>query len=116
MLVNRQLLLQDIKRAQVENRQIIENDILHDMEVVDRAHLYFDTSIIVGKASVDKIQHISQEIISTVKELHLQPNRQHWNILSVSIDGAIQQEPKKEEAKLFERADTALYTSKNNGK
>ncbi|MEG0385524.1 MAG: GGDEF domain-containing protein [Solibacillus sp.] len=41
-LVNRQLLVQDIKQRQDESRALIENHILSDMRMVDNAHAYFN--------------------------------------------------------------------------
>ncbi|MEK4424704.1 GGDEF domain-containing protein [Solibacillus sp. FSL K6-1523] len=43
-LVNRQLLIQDIKQQQHDGRTLIENHILSDMQAVDKAYLYLDYS------------------------------------------------------------------------
>ncbi|MEG0385525.1 MAG: GGDEF domain-containing protein [Solibacillus sp.] len=43
-LVNRQLLVQDIKKQQHESRMLIENHIISDMQVVDKAYLHLDTT------------------------------------------------------------------------
>ena len=72
--------------------------------------------MIVEKATSQQLETISQEIIAAVKHLSTAPNRKHWDVLSVSIGGALQQEPKEEERVLYERADATLYLSKNNGK
>ena len=73
-------------------------------------------AMIVEKATSQQLETISQEIIAAVKHLATAPNRKHWDVLSVSIGGTLQQEPKEEERVLYERADAALYLSKNNGK
>lgn len=73
-------------------------------------------AMIVEKATSQQLETISQEIIAAVKHLLTAPNRKHWDVLSVSIGGALQQEPKEEERVLYERADATLYLSKNNGK
>lgn len=44
-IVNRYILITNIEAQEVQNRELIENHILTDMQTVDNAHYYFDTTL-----------------------------------------------------------------------
>lgn len=71
-------------------------------------------AIIFEKAEAQQLQDVAQQILMTARSQHKYNNV--WSILSVSIGSTIQLHSHESEAQLFERADQALYNSKQNGK
>ncbi|MEF7494894.1 GGDEF domain-containing protein [Lysinibacillus sphaericus] len=63
------------------------------------------------------MQQVADAILTQIRTLKLEDHSiQKWSVLSVSMGGAIYHHPEDSEMSLFERADRALYQSKNAGK
>lgn len=70
-LVNRQLLVQDIKQQQYESRTLIENHILSDMQAVDKAYLYLDNAY---------AESMEVELRALIKYYESDPDIYSWNL------------------------------------
>lgn len=73
-------------------------------------------AIVFEKADAYILKHYANLLLEEVRERRVKESGNSWATLSLSIGGTIQQEPAEEEARLFERADRALYISKERGK
>ncbi|MEG0260888.1 MAG: GGDEF domain-containing protein [Lysinibacillus sp.] len=74
-------------------------------------------AIVVQDATPEKLREIGHNILeqfSHYKNENL--GKDEWEVLSVSIGGALYDEQDEMEVELFVRADQALYRAKNNGK
>lgn len=68
--------------------------------------------VVLEKATRQKMTQLSQKIMNSV---HAETD-EHWQLLTTSIGGAIQQCEDETENSLFARADDALYKTKKQGK
>ena len=73
-------------------------------------------AIIIENAHVDKMKHYATLLLAEMQNRRIVSADHSWGHLSFSIGATIQQEPREEEKNLFERADQALYMSKERGK
>lgn len=73
-------------------------------------------AIIIENANVDKVKHYAKQLLTEMQNRRSIFADSSWAQLSFSIGATIQQEPREEESILFERADQALYMSKERGK
>ncbi|MFF5994206.1 GGDEF domain-containing protein [Lysinibacillus sp. KU-BSD001] len=72
-------------------------------------------AIVLPNTTVDRIEAIAHEVLQAFR-MKKKGADEAWEVLSISVGGALQQEEKETEAMLFTRADKALYQSKNRGK
>lgn len=76
-------------------------------------------AIIINDATPTKLQEMGNAILESIhlfRKHHAENERNAWQLLSVSIGGAVHGKNDEAEVSIFERADKALYHSKNNGK
>lgn len=73
-------------------------------------------AIVYEKATKEKLAAKGEALLSAMRQMKTTANREAWHVLSMSIGATMQKESMEEEKELFERADRALYMSKNNGK
>ncbi|WP_431027567.1 GGDEF domain-containing protein [Lysinibacillus sp. LZ02] len=72
-------------------------------------------AIVLPNATVDRIEAIANDVLQAFRVKKTGTDGA-WEILSISIGGALQKEEMETETMLFARADKALYQSKNRGK
>lgn len=73
--------------------------------------------IVVYHATEGKLAALGETVLTEIRNLKHKSKREDvWSLLSVSLGGAISDNPGENELSLFERADRALYKSKNSGK
>ncbi|WP_313891912.1 GGDEF domain-containing protein [Psychrobacillus sp.] len=69
--VNRQLLISDIQNQEENSRGLIENHILADMQTVDNAHYFFDSTI------SNEMEHYSRSLLEQYKK---NPDVLSWDL------------------------------------
>ena len=73
--------------------------------------------IVVYHATEGKLAALGETVLAEIRNLkYKSKSGEVWSLLSVSLGGAISDGPGENEPSLFERADRALYKSKNSGK
>ena len=73
--------------------------------------------IVVYHATEGKLAALGETVLAEIRNLkYKSKSGEVWSLLSVSLGGAISNDPGENEPSLFERADRALYKSKNSGK
>lgn len=74
-------------------------------------------AIVLYDANEEYLKKIADDILERIRRLkNEQTEMESWSILSVSLGGAFYEKENETEMSLFERADQALYQSKNAGK
>lgn len=73
-------------------------------------------AIVFKKATAKELKQYGEALLEALRERKNANEQSRWSNLSMSIGATLQQESTEEEKMLFERADKALYISKNNGK
>ncbi|KGR84184.1 diguanylate cyclase [Lysinibacillus boronitolerans] len=74
-------------------------------------------AIVLYDTTEEKMQHMAEAILTQIRSVKYDDHAsEKWSVLSVSMGGAIYNHAEDTEMSLFERADKALYQSKNAGK
>jgi len=73
-------------------------------------------AIVFKQATAQQLKQYGEALLEAMRERKNAHEQNRWSNLSMSIGATLQEESTEEEARLFERADKALYISKNNGK
>lgn len=93
--VNRQILIDDIKKQEVMNRALIENHILRDMQTVDNAYFYFDKNL------SDKMEEVLRKLITYYKE---NPYIAKWDLQKVKSENEM-------DVYILDQSNTVIYTT-----
>lgn len=74
-------------------------------------------AVVLCNATPDKLRETAEAILRQIRSFKEEElEREIWELLSVSIGGALIENPDETEVSLFKRADEALYISKDKGK
>ncbi|QDP99821.1 GGDEF domain-containing protein [Lysinibacillus fusiformis] len=74
-------------------------------------------AVVLYDSEENQLEQLANSILEKIRQIKYEDvNIQSWSVLSVSMGGAICGEMNESEISLFERADKALYHSKNAGK
>lgn len=73
-------------------------------------------AIVLERANEEKLQRLAEQVLHHVRTNESVAHLEAWRIITASIGGAVQLNPKEGEEVLFSRADKALYESKRLGK
>lgn len=73
-------------------------------------------AIVFEQATRESLKTYGEALLAEMRRQRDAGENDAWAVLSMSIGATLQQEATEEEKELFDRADKALYISKNNGK
>lgn len=73
-------------------------------------------AIVFEQATRESLKTYGEALLAEMRRQRDAGENDAWAVLSMSISATLQQEATEEEKELFDRADKALYISKNNGK
>ncbi|EON71599.1 GGDEF domain-containing protein [Lysinibacillus sphaericus] len=99
-----------IKTAEILNQEVKNKGFVVRFGGDEFAIVLYDTE-------ENQLEQLANSILEKIRKIkNDNVNIQSWSVLSVSMGGAICEEMNESEMSLFERADKALYQSKNAGK
>lgn len=73
-------------------------------------------AVVFEMATEEKLRHYAEKLLDEMHKRRDSPTDAYWTVLSMSIGCTLQHESREQESLLFERADKALYMSKDKGK
>lgn len=73
-------------------------------------------AVVFEAATEEKLRHYAKKLLDEMHSRRDTPTDPYWTVLSMSIGCTLQHESREQESHLFERADKALYMSKDKGK